>query len=165
VAIPSFGQGGRRSHSIVICGPTLCSPTRSRSSTPNRRWCLVIARTSSQILPWYVSSGTLPPRFTMANIPLTKQKGKTDAHTLLTWFFAHASIPFYVVENPILRHWASLISNHEYKLPHRTSLRRKVMLEAEVCEAALREKFKVCSLLTYVLSADLGIRSRRTLSH
>lgn len=61
-----------------------------------------------------------------------------DANTLLAWAFATSSIPFFVVENAILRRFIEIVSGGNYELPHRTSIRTKVIHEGKRVEGLVK---------------------------
>ena len=77
-------------------------------------------------------------------MPLTQiQMQMQDTNTLLAWGVATSSVPFYVVENPILRQFCKVISSGNYQLPHWTALKDKVSLESKRVDANIKEKLSV----------------------
>lgn len=61
-----------------------------------------------------------------------------DVPTLLAYAFSSSSIPTFFVENPYLRRITELLSGGAYELPHRTSLKSKILAEAKKAEEIVK---------------------------
>jgi hypothetical protein len=67
-----------------------------------------------------------------------------DVDTLFCHAFATGSVPFYFIENPYFRRAIELLGAGQYNLLHHTTLRDKVLVEAQRCSDLVKRLVQVC---------------------